>query len=168
MREIEFKAKRVDDGVWVYGSYTAMRKDDHNECFKTKPHKIYHRIWQWESGDWNMGGYANYEVIPETVCQWTGLLDKQGVKIFEGDIVICGKLFTAIKYFEKYGMFGLVGKSKYREFDENEPMGSGGSSTSYKPYVLSEYYQKRIEVVGNIHDKAQQKQAIIDMIRDDE
>ena len=152
MREIEFKAKRVDDGAWVYGSYTAMREDDHNECFRTKPHKIYHRIWQWESGDWNMGGYANYEVIPETVCQWTGLLDKQGVKIFEGDIVIFGKLFTAIKYFEKYGMFGLVGKSNYREFDENEPMGSGGSSTSYKPYVLSEYYQKRIEVVGNIHD----------------
>ena len=58
MREIKFKAKRVDDGVWVYGSYTAMREEDHNECFRTKPHKIYHRIWQWESGDWNMGGYA--------------------------------------------------------------------------------------------------------------
>ena len=168
MREIEFKAKRVDDGVWVYGSYTAMREDDHNECFRTKPHKIYHRIWQWESGDWNMGGYANYEVIPETVCQWTGLLDKQGVKIFEGDIVIFGKLFTVIKYFEKYGMFGLVGKSKYRKHDENEPMGSGGSSTGYKPYVLSEYYQRRMEVIGNIHDKHQQKQALIDMMRGDE
>ena len=64
MREIEFKAQKVDDGVWVYGSYTAMREDDHNECFRTKPHKIYHRIWQWEPGDWDMGGYVNYEYYP--------------------------------------------------------------------------------------------------------
>ena len=150
MREIEFKAIRKDNGKWVYGYFFKSW----DNCY------ILH-------GTVN-GVPVMVEVIPETVCQWTGLLDKHGVKIFESDIVIFGKLFTIIKYFEKYGMFGLVGKSKYRKHDENEPMGSGGSSTSYKPYVLSEYYQKRIEVVSNIHDKEQQKQTLIDTMRGDE
>lgn len=165
MREIEFKAKRVDDGEWVYGSYTAMREDDRNECFRTKPHKIYHRIWQWESGDWDMGGYANYEVIPETICQWTGLLDKQGVKIFEGDIFRYRKHkgcilpdFTGEIMFMD-GCFGYVATSKnmgeafhpFSEFDE-----------------LKEDFLDHIEVIGNIHDKARQKQALIDMMRGDE
>ena len=158
MGEIEFKAKRLDDGEWVCGHYCELA----GRKYIIPDYSQFRDIHDADLES------SFTEIIPETICQWTGLLDKQGAKIFEGDIVIFDKLFTAIKYFEKYGMFGLVGKSKYREFDENEPMGSGGSSTSYKPYVLSEYYQKRIEVVGNIHDKAHQKQALIDMMRGDE
>jgi uncharacterized phage protein (TIGR01671 family) len=86
-REILFRGKRIDSGEWVHGNYTAMEEDNHNEPFNYKPQKIYHRIWQWESGDWSLGGYARYEVIAETVGQFTGLTNKNGVKIFEGDIV---------------------------------------------------------------------------------
>ena len=171
MREIEFKGIRIDNGEWVYGNL--IMEDD--ECYiSTGPLGI-----ALDEGYWaNSYGYPPsssdfhitniHEVIPKTVCQFTGLLDQKKVKIYEGDIVIIGATSSVIKYFPKYGMFGLTGKSAYKKFDESEPMGSGGSSTRYKPYVLSEYYQRRMEVIGNIHDKHQQKQALIDTMRGDE
>lgn len=135
MREILFKAKTIN-GDWVEGvplSYgdgvfvftDGMSRKDSEKIFA-----------------------KNHEVIPQTVCQFTGLLDKNGKKIFEGDIVIHGKGKFIIKYFKEFGMFCIA-----KSLQDEKPCGHRGSSTNYSPYILSNHYQKRMEVIGNIHDK---------------
>ena len=126
MREILFRGKRTDNGEWFEGFYTCV----------ADVHYILSGIFDsLTNGIINTRGY---KVIPETVCQFTGLYDKNNKKIFEGDI-IKGKVHEMNGYRVRKGVVEYHGVGFIMNLEPN-----------------SWYDQKNIpfdcEVIGNIYD----------------
>lgn len=154
MREILFRGKRKDNGEWVEGDYAYSNTEDKHYIICD----LEMQSMSYEEND--LYAIEWYEVIPETVGQYTGLSDKSSSnkKIFEGDYWIDKDNENDIMVVEyRDGQFcfvayGYCGAFMPYGYDE-----TGGSFGEVDCISFSEYYDDEtgiiaVEIIGNIHD----------------
>jgi hypothetical protein len=88
-------------------------------------------------------------VDPDTVDQWTGWHDANNVDLYVNDVC---KGLGIVRFWPEYGLFGFEHVGYGRAHDPSKPLGSTGSSTSYRPYTWKSYRPGKIQIIGNIHD----------------
>lgn len=155
MREILFRGKRISNSKWVEGFMYSQhfplefRDDFYIRCYDT-----------------------DYLVIPETVGQYTGLTDKNGVRIFEGDIfkfddevwessyTSCGTEYDSFAV-ENYGVVGFDEDMARFDFIKYKFSENSVEADLHENHTIdfSEFVCE-LEVIGNIHDNPELLQKI--------
>lgn len=144
MREILFRGKRIDDeDVWVYGFYFNVTQQNRKNTrhfiipfgadidFDTLLEELYLKRIQ-------------VEVDPKTVCQWIGLYDMNGKKIFENDYIRCVKDIEG-------NLVDRIIEMGYVEINQGAAGLHRKGGGYYRPFKdwLEDY---KFEIIGNVFD----------------
>ncbi len=150
MREILFKAKRLDNGEWVEGDL--FHNDNSYYPMTLIGSLVLSRNKYTDEID--IDGYGLIEVDPETVCQYTGLKDMNGKKIFEGDILkgyvypfFCDgehNYYAEVVWFDDSPAFGI--------YTFKNPLSAVRGISAGNTEYLEEFESNSWEVIGNIFD----------------
>jgi uncharacterized phage protein (TIGR01671 family) len=130
MRDILFKGKRKDNGEWICGYYVKSRYYEGGTI---------HLIVDTENEYDDYDGFSlQYEIDPDTLCQYTGLTDRNGTKIFESDIV------TSTEFCPDNEGYGVI------QWHDDEAMFVVEDDNCY--YDFDHIFGGELEVIGNVFD----------------
>lgn len=127
-----FRGKRLDNGEWLYGD---LMHDNHDGCY-VYPNDC-------------TGLYTENKVDPDTVGQFTGMKDRHGKKVFEGDIVEVYD-FTSV-YASKYrGVVKMYRGSWCVEYEDTI-----FDMIAHPRLFFDDFADRKTEVIGNVYDNSE-------------